>query len=948
MWRLFYPKETLHAGQGVLFQRPALGKATVPVCVQKHAGQTNPKPIAKEGIVVAWSKGINRFASLCVSFKKSSTQVQSDITNLAATVASIQGSIDESIDTALASGLSDINAVIEQLQSQVDNIATGEDVDQINESISGVEDELQALLESNNFFTGNLIINSEATLTFAESLGDKVKIINGNVIIAAPSDLDATKLQAVVDRILTITGNLQVRAGNSTAPAVTFDNLVGVGNITIAQATGISFAQLLSASEVVLGNNYESKLNGEINFGALTQVTSFRTGEVATDYSVSGGATNAIIFSKSSGINLASLTFYSPRILTLEADKKSTLQLGALETKDATGTGRSYTLSINGASEFIGSDGLKLGQITLEEVTVVNLPAFEGTVNINGGVEKVTLGALKNSLTATSRDLVSVNITANAASKAINFTGASSLVDVTIDGKIKTVTLVDNGQLESVNITAALESLTINNTSIVEANLEHTNSNLAKSGSLVVTNNPDLVTLKADKVNGLQTLTITNNPDLESISFNDLVAVPTEGTTISVTIGGTNATKNGLTALDINQTDATNGNFNSGDSGIDTLKAYLTEAAKVSASTLSVYFDAAETYINGTGAQENNLTIADDADKLVVVSKTNAVGSFSKRSFVIRGNNNDSFAANFDPFSFSANNYQITFFANQTAAGTLNNISQEEITGFDVNGVTLTANANAAPEVRIFSNTPTATISIPANTATATVEDLKKVSIKINDGSKVLYEAIVYLSSVDLNFTPVSFSATQKTAERVLVVDDTTDVSTLLNQLALNFNSVYFGVSVDTSNGILNGIIVFPHDYSDAFTGKTVVYSQTLDDPNLDLYINNAGTTVDDKFYGTGVQITLTSKVEGESLSTIGNPINVQRVLESNSNIAGAGEVLVEFNDLDYNINELGASSTVTTNAGVTYTKDVNDSPSATNVGVNGSETAPVNRIAWL
>ena len=73
-------------------------------------------------------------------------------------MASIQGSIGESIDTALASGLSDINAVIEQLQSQVDNIATGEDVDQINESISGVEDELQALLESNNFFTGNLTI----------------------------------------------------------------------------------------------------------------------------------------------------------------------------------------------------------------------------------------------------------------------------------------------------------------------------------------------------------------------------------------------------------------------------------------------------------------------------------------------------------------------------------------------------------------------------------------------------------------------------------------------------------------------------------------------------------------------------------------------------------------------------------------------------------------------
>jgi len=177
MWRLFYPKETLHAGQSVLFQRPALGKATVPVCVQKHAGQTNPKPKAKEGIVVAWSKGINRFASLCVSFKKSSTQVQSDLSNLSATVASIQGSLGPAIDAALADGLSSIIAVIAQLEAQVDNIATGEDVDDINSSLDQVELDLEELLASNNVFTGDLTINSLSTLTFAESLGDKVNVL---------------------------------------------------------------------------------------------------------------------------------------------------------------------------------------------------------------------------------------------------------------------------------------------------------------------------------------------------------------------------------------------------------------------------------------------------------------------------------------------------------------------------------------------------------------------------------------------------------------------------------------------------------------------------------------------------------------------------------------------------------------------------------------------------
>ena len=48
---------------------------------------------------------------------------------MSSTVAALQGSLDSSIDAALADGLASINDVIAELQSQVDNIATGEDVD---------------------------------------------------------------------------------------------------------------------------------------------------------------------------------------------------------------------------------------------------------------------------------------------------------------------------------------------------------------------------------------------------------------------------------------------------------------------------------------------------------------------------------------------------------------------------------------------------------------------------------------------------------------------------------------------------------------------------------------------------------------------------------------------------------------------------------------------------
>jgi len=186
--------------------------------------------------------------------KKSATQVQSDLTNLSSTVAAIQGNIGTTLDAALAEGLAGVNEVIAQLQAQVDNIATGEDVDQINESINQVELDLEELLASNKVFTGDLTINSEATLEFAESLGDKVKIVNGNVTVQAPSDLDGARLQTFVDRIRVITQDLPICAASSSAPYVTLDSLSGVGNIKVAQAGSISFATLKSALEITIGN----------------------------------------------------------------------------------------------------------------------------------------------------------------------------------------------------------------------------------------------------------------------------------------------------------------------------------------------------------------------------------------------------------------------------------------------------------------------------------------------------------------------------------------------------------------------------------------------------------------------------------------------------------------------------------------------------------------------
>ena len=81
----------------------------------------------------------------------------------------------------MADGLADINAAIAKLQDQAAASATSEDVEDINSTLEGLETDLDDLLASNNIFTGDLVINSEATLEFAENLRNRVDIVNGSV-----------------------------------------------------------------------------------------------------------------------------------------------------------------------------------------------------------------------------------------------------------------------------------------------------------------------------------------------------------------------------------------------------------------------------------------------------------------------------------------------------------------------------------------------------------------------------------------------------------------------------------------------------------------------------------------------------------------------------------------------------------------------------------------------
>lgn len=96
---------------------------------------------------------------------------------------SLQSSI-ENIPSAerLQDALDDLKT---QLQEIADN-PSGTSSETLNE----IQTDLEELLESNNIYSEDLVINSETLLEFAEKLNDRVAIINGDVEIVATPDLD--------------------------------------------------------------------------------------------------------------------------------------------------------------------------------------------------------------------------------------------------------------------------------------------------------------------------------------------------------------------------------------------------------------------------------------------------------------------------------------------------------------------------------------------------------------------------------------------------------------------------------------------------------------------------------------------------------------------------------------------------------------------------------------
>jgi len=529
------------------------------------------------------------------------SQVQSDLSSLAGTVGSLTSTVSNlgsTIDTAVADGLADIQADITAIEAAVADVASSEEVSDLSDQVASSQEDLDELLTSSNFFSGDLTINSVSTLAFAQTLGEKLAIINGDVTISLSPTMDATIAQEVVDNIGTVVGDFDFSSTTSAVTALTFDNISGTGDLSVDQAGPYSFAGLTSAGAITLGTSSAAKVT-VVNLEALTTVTSIQTGT----------ATHTISFAKATNIHLTALTRYGAS-LTLLGDDDSTILIDNLTSTDVNGLESSLALSITGAAS-VDFSNITQGSITAVEVATVTggadfdgnisltdvtkavIPNYTGTLTVNdtdeleylhvigalptrtvaattypvldttGQTALSTLivdGTLGNVTISGNTDLETLTFTANV--DALTITGASNLASAELAGKAKSIDVNTNGDLETLTITTALQTAKIN-------------AAAATSASLSVTGNTDLETL-ASSYNTLGSLTVTGNAKLAAVDFTGTDAI---GTTANVAIN-TNAFEatvvNSYSASDTTTSDLT-GSV-SDESGISTLKPFLLKA----------------------------------------------------------------------------------------------------------------------------------------------------------------------------------------------------------------------------------------------------------------------------------------------------------------------------------------------------------------------------------
>ena len=346
------------------------------------------------------------------------------ISGLQAGVSAAQASAAAANTAASAIDLSGLSASLAELETKVNAVqaslagtATASAVTTLQAEIDAIEADLDDLLASSNIYSTDVTVNNATTLNSALALGNKLNVLNATLTVTGYSGMDYTKVQTLMDRINTMTGNLVYSAYSSTGTPIVWNNLTSAGNITVTQPGSISFPKLTNAAEIDMRDDYETTVT-TISFPLLTSATSIETDTSSGDFEV--------IFTYATSVDFGSLVTAPSNTVTITTKKDATLDLGKWLSQDASGNKTTATVTLNGPASWTNGTaagtfastglpgntaGAHDGTISLTNVATAAIHNFRGAITLNTGVKNFTGNNIVTVTHSGATDLESFNST---------------------------------------------------------------------------------------------------------------------------------------------------------------------------------------------------------------------------------------------------------------------------------------------------------------------------------------------------------------------------------------------------------------------------------------------------------------------------------------------------------------------------------------------------------
>jgi hypothetical protein len=207
--------------------------------------------------------------------------------------------------------------------------------------------------------------------------------------------MDYTKVQTLMDRINTMTGNLVYSAYSSTGTAIVWNNLTSAGNITVTQPGSYSFPKLTNAADIDMKDDYETTVT-TISFPLLTSATA-----IGTD--ASGGF--EVIFTYATSVDFGSLVTAPSNTVTITTKLDATLDIDSWLSQDTSGNKTTATVTLTGPASFTNGTsagtfastglpgntaGAHDGTISLTNVATAAIHNFRGGITLSTGVKNFT------------------------------------------------------------------------------------------------------------------------------------------------------------------------------------------------------------------------------------------------------------------------------------------------------------------------------------------------------------------------------------------------------------------------------------------------------------------------------------------------------------------------------------------------------------------------------